>query len=106
MAEFFDEDVVGWAAFAVEARGLGAEGVFEGVLGGLFFAVGGARAGGFLGVGAVGGEFAGGDFAFGGGRAPGALEGFDSGIGFAWRGRAFFDQSDAAHETPDCFGVR
>jgi len=32
-AELFDEDVVGGGAFAFEAGGLGAEAVFEGVLG-------------------------------------------------------------------------
>ena len=54
--EFFDEDVVGGGAFVGEARGLRAEAVFEGVLGGFDFALGGCWAGGFLGVAAVGGE--------------------------------------------------
>src|SRR5205814_6669722 len=39
--ELFDEDVVGGGAFVGEAGGLGAEAVFEGVLGGILFACGG-----------------------------------------------------------------
>jgi hypothetical protein len=41
---------------ADDGEGGGGEAVFAGVLGGTGFAVGGARAGGFLSVGAVGGE--------------------------------------------------
>ena len=85
--EFFDEDVVGGGAFGFEAWGLGAEAVFEGVLGGVFFAVGSARAGRFFGVAAVGGEFAGGDTVFM--RAGWAPGGFEAGFGSC--GGAFFD---------------
>jgi len=91
--EFFDEDVVGGGAFVGEARGLGAEAVFEGVLGGFVFALRGFWAGGFLGVAAVGGEFAGGEsFVM---RAARTL----AAIGFGDGGLAFFDQCDA-HESP------
>jgi len=57
---FVEVDFVGGIAFAGEEGGLGAA-VFAGVLGDGFFAFGCARAGGFFGVFAVGGEFFGGD---------------------------------------------
>jgi hypothetical protein len=41
---------------AGEGEGAGAEAVFAGILGGAGFAFGGARAGGTLGVGSIGGE--------------------------------------------------
>jgi hypothetical protein len=56
--DFVAVGVVGGFAFVGEAGGLGAEAVFEGVEGGDFLAGGGAWAGGFSGVAAVGGEFA------------------------------------------------
>jgi len=40
LAQLLDEDVVGGGAFVLEAGGLGAEAVFEGVLGGNLFAPG------------------------------------------------------------------
>jgi hypothetical protein len=55
LAEFFEEDVVGDGTFVGGEGGLGAEAVFEGVLGGFLFAAGGFGAGGFGGVAAVGG---------------------------------------------------
>ena len=56
LADFLFEDLVGGATFVGEKGGLGAEAVFEGVLGGFGFAGGGAGAGGFFGVFAVRGE--------------------------------------------------
>lgn len=91
LAQLLDEDVVGGGAFVLEAWGLGAEAVFEGVLGGDSFAGGGARAGGLFGVLAVGGEFSGGDFEAFFWGAGWARDGFESGFGFSWRGGAAFD---------------
>jgi hypothetical protein len=86
-AELFEEDVVGGGTFVGEERGLGAEAVLEGVLGGVFFAARGFGAGGFGGVAAVGSEFSGGETVFG--RAEGAADGFGFDSGFC--GRALFD---------------
>jgi len=99
-AEFFDEDVVGGAAFVGESGGLGAEAVFEGVLGGGLFAAGRFWAGGFLGVFAVGRKFAGGDSLFGFDGAEWALD--SCGLGDS--GLSFLDQCDA-HETPFWFNA-
>ena len=90
-AHFLDEDVVGGGAFVGETGGLGAEGVFQGVLGGILFTGGSFWARRFLGVGAVGGEFAGGEFSIVFGGAGWALEGFETGFGARGRGRTFFD---------------
>jgi hypothetical protein len=53
-AELGDEVVEIGLAFAGEEGGEGVEAMFEGVLGGAEFSVGGAGAGGFLGVCAIG----------------------------------------------------
>ena len=74
------EDFVGGVAFGGEEGGLGAA-VFAGVLGDGLFACFGARAGGFMGVSAVGGEFAVGEGFFG--RI--GVEVSDS-IGMGWDG--------------------
>ena len=55
----FGEEVVVGGVFGWQQGGLRGEAVLEGVEGGFGFAGGGARAGGFLGVEAVGGRFRG-----------------------------------------------
>ncbi len=59
--QFVAEGGEGGGAFAGEDGGVGADAVLEGVEAGAGFALGRARAGGFQGVGAVGGETAWGD---------------------------------------------
>ena len=80
LVHLVEVDLVGGGAFGGEEGGLGAA-VFAGVLGYFGFAVLRARAGGFFGIGAVGGEFFGGKW-------------------FRWaRGWSLRVEPDAGHET-------